>query len=313
MLQHDINPDLLNQLNFNLSQTDIEGGEISQETQAIVEQCFMEVDDKQSPLDTFFDLQTINDKTCSDSIEAILGVCLESIGLKTLKILEMFHILPSNENKDIAKMLEIKLRSPRIRANITDAEVDKFLVNYDQLEQNIGYKFKDRAYLLQALTHPSYIANKATGNYQLLEFLGDAILDFLIIAYIYERCPHMSPGKLSDLRQALVNNATLACMCVRYKIDSHVLHADQTLATIIARFVDFQINRKHELSAPIVIGSDAEIAEYIKVPEALSDVFEGLLSLFQTHISEFTKSSFCFFFFFFKLCLVLFLLTVEMI
>lgn len=45
-----------------------------------------------------------------------------------------------------------------------------------ELENILNYKFKDRAYMLQALTHPSYTRNNITTSYQRLEFLGDAVI-----------------------------------------------------------------------------------------------------------------------------------------
>lgn len=63
-------------------------------------------------------------------------------------------------------MLRIKLCSPRIRSDISNDDVDTILINRTQLETAFGYTFNDRAYLLQALTHPSYPRNRVTGTYQ---------------------------------------------------------------------------------------------------------------------------------------------------
>lgn len=47
---------------------------------------------------------------------------------------------------------------------------------FNKLENSIGYKFKDRAYLLQAFTHASYYRNRITGCYQVRYFLIDKIV-----------------------------------------------------------------------------------------------------------------------------------------
>lgn len=244
---------------------------------------------ERSPMLNFIGQQTVSDKTLADSVEAILGCCVEAAGIdRSFRILKAFNILPSNINVDLTQMLNVKLRSPRIRTNISDTEVDSFLINYKQLEQSIGYNFADRAYLLQALTHPSFPTNRVTGCYQQLEFLGDAVLDFLITSYIYERCPTMDEGTLTDLRSSLVNNVTLACLCVRYNIHKHILSQNAALSESIGNFYKYQCQNKHEVSEHVhllleeddVTKNDEladKIAEYIDVPKTLGDVFEAII------------------------------------
>jgi dsRNA-specific ribonuclease len=50
------------------------------------------------------------------------------------------------------------------------------LEGVDDLEGRLCYKFRDRSFLLQAVTHASYSSNRVTDCYQRLEFLGDAVL-----------------------------------------------------------------------------------------------------------------------------------------
>lgn len=57
-----------------------------------------------------------------------------------------------------------------------ESELCMMLDGYEELERSIGYKFRDRSYLLQAFTHASYQPNRLTDCYQRLEFLGDAVL-----------------------------------------------------------------------------------------------------------------------------------------
>ena len=80
------------------------------------------------------------------------------------------------------------------------------------LESRIGYIFKDKNILTEALTHPSASKTLAAGrrNYQRLEFLGDGVLGLLISHMIYELYPNEIEGNLSKRRAALVNGATLA-------------------------------------------------------------------------------------------------------
>ena len=88
----------------------------------------------------------------------------------------------------------------------------------------IGWKFNDRRLLLQALTHASYTKNRLTDSYQRLEFLGDAVLDYLITCHIYSTFPEYGPGKITSMRSALVNNITFAEMAVEMKLHSAILY-----------------------------------------------------------------------------------------
>ena len=75
-----------------------------------------------------------------------------------------------------------------------------------KIEASIGYEFKSEALLRQALTHRSFGDN----NNERLEFLGDAILSFVIAAALYEKFPDSSEGDLSRLRARLVKQEPLA-------------------------------------------------------------------------------------------------------
>ncbi len=81
------------------------------------------------------------------------------------------------------------------------------------LEENLNLSFQDRSILERALTHSSYInenPDSALVDNERLEFLGDAVLDFVVGAYLYERFPKMQEGELTSLRAALVRSSTLA-------------------------------------------------------------------------------------------------------
>lgn len=86
-------------------------------------------------------------------------------------------------------------------------------------------KFKDQKLWELALTHGSYTNENQSEseNNQRLEFLGDAVLGFLIAKLLYKRYPQMREGQLSALRAALVNNQhQLAEIAVQLEIDKLV-------------------------------------------------------------------------------------------
>jgi len=70
------------------------------------------------------------------------------------------------------------------------------------LEKAIGYEFKDKKLLIEALTHKSY---KQPYDNERLEYLGDAVLDLVVGEYLYKKFPKSDEGKLSKIRASLVN------------------------------------------------------------------------------------------------------------
>ena len=81
-----------------------------------------------------------------------------------------------------------------------------------EFAQRLGLSFNDPLLLTRALTHRSYLNEhpEAVEDNERLEFLGDAVLDFLVGAWLYNRFPEMSEGNLTRLRSALVRTENLA-------------------------------------------------------------------------------------------------------
>ena len=85
--------------------------------------------------------------------------------------------------------------------------------DYEKLESNIGYCFKDKDLLINALTHTSYAnehKHKGMKDNERLEFLGDAVLELLSSEYLYKNMKDMPEGKMTKLRASLVCEPTLA-------------------------------------------------------------------------------------------------------
>ncbi|WP_088187602.1 ribonuclease III [Desulfosporosinus sp. FKA] len=81
------------------------------------------------------------------------------------------------------------------------------------LAKRLGLDAPPNRLFITALTHPSYVfENPQSGreNNQRLEFLGDAILDFVVAEYLYLNYPDRPEGELTKMRAAVVNETTLA-------------------------------------------------------------------------------------------------------
>ena len=77
-----------------------------------------------------------------------------------------------------------------------------------RLQDRLGYAFNDPGLLAQALTHRSCGAR----NNERLEFLGDAVLDFVVAQLLYQSEPDAHEGRLTRLRAHLVRRETLAAI-----------------------------------------------------------------------------------------------------
>jgi len=95
----------------------------------------------------------------------------------------------------------------------------------NQLEKELNYTFSDKPLLEQALTHRSYAAEHGPDvpDYEVLEFLGDAVLELVISKLLYDRFgAHFKEGDLTRMRASLVNEATLSSLAKKMKLGDYL-------------------------------------------------------------------------------------------
>lgn len=122
---------------------------------------------------------------------------------------------------------------------------------FEQLEQKIGYTFKNRDLLKHAMMHSSYTNERhydRTRNNERLEFLGDAVLELSTSEFLYQNYPEKPEGELTKLRASLVCEATLA-FC----------------------------SREIELGEYLLLGKGEELTGGRKRPSIVSDAMEALI------------------------------------
>ncbi|MCD7462893.1 Dicer-like protein 2 [Datura stramonium] len=142
------------------------------------------------------------------------------------------------------------------------------LVNIRYFESLLHYKFHDPSLLVEALTHGSYMLPEIPRCYQRLEFLGDAVLDYVVTTHLYFKYLGVTPGPITDLRSASANNECYAQSAVKAGLHKHILHASQDLQRQIFRTVeDFE-----KLDLVSTFGWEAETA----FPKVLGDFIESL-------------------------------------
>ena len=122
-------------------------------------------------------------------------------------------------------------------------------MNIEQFEKNIGYIFKDKELLKTALTHTSYAHDKKVESNEKLEFLGDAVLEFIVSEYLYKNYKKLKEGEMTKVR------ATVVC--------------EESL---------YQIATKHNFSDFLYIGKSEVKCNGNKKPAILADSVEAVIA-----------------------------------
>ena len=252
--------------------------------------------------------QLLSDKSLADCVEALIGIFLLTSGQAgALQFMARIGINLSADNstdnllqREPSQATQFQHFQPQsdaftddhvrlsILQNTTCSLYEKLDVN--KIESTIGYKFKEKSFLLEAFTHASYDDNRVTGSYERLEYLGDAVLDYLITAYIYSHTA-ASPGKITDMRSALVNNNMFASIIVKNKLHPFILHFTPMLQNKIQSYIEDMEDDTEERTKDGMISDEEEInrslrlineveppeLEMVEVPKVLGDVFESLI------------------------------------
>ncbi|MED6184954.1 hypothetical protein PIB30_052387 [Stylosanthes scabra] len=158
----------------------------------------------------------------------------------------------------------------KVDANIIPYEIHlssptEKLVNVTHLESLLNYTFKEPSLLVEALTDSSY---NCTENYQRLEFLGDAVLDYLLSQYFYKEYHDESRGLLTVMRTISVTNECFALSAIRAKLHEHIIRNSKDLDKRIAATV----NEVEKLSVKSTFGWELDTS----FPNVLADVIESL-------------------------------------
>ena len=112
------------------------------------------------------------------------------------------------------------------RTELRNGEVVRLRDEFDALQQAIGYRFRDRGLLEHAMTHTSRANEDVSGGVhdnESMEFLGDAVLGFVIADVLFREFPEFDEGEKSKTKAALVSTATLARQAERLNLGEHLL------------------------------------------------------------------------------------------
>lgn len=97
------------------------------------------------------------------------------------------------------------------------------MADLTELEERIGYRFNDRAYLKRAMTHSSYSGGKNNGSNERLEFLGDSVLQITVSQYLFTNMTTVPEGGLTKLRASIVCENSLYNFAKRVDLGKYIL------------------------------------------------------------------------------------------
>jgi ribonuclease-3 len=112
------------------------------------------------------------------------------------------------------------------RTELPSGQVVRIRDEFDALERAIDYRFRDRGLLEHAMTHTSRANEDVSGGVtdnESLEFLGDAVLGFIVADMLFREFPAFNEGQKSKIKAALVSTAALARQAERLALGDHLL------------------------------------------------------------------------------------------
>src|SRR3989337_1407928 len=161
------------------------------------------------------------------------------------------------------------------------------------LQKKLSYYFINIDFLLESITHKSYVNENPDLNYkdnERLEFLGDAVLDLSISSYLVENFPHYQEGELSKIKSMMVSEASLAKIAAELDLGEYLLLGKGEEHTGGRKKESLLANALEAVIAAIYLdGGLASADEFIKVAfteDIMMIVREGINLDYKTTLQE---------------------------
>lgn len=150
----------------------------------------------------------------------------------------------------------------------------------ESIYQATGYRFQWPMLLRSAFKHPSY-PYETIPSYQRLEFLGDALLDLVIVDYLFQRFPDADPQWMTEHKMAMTSNHFFGCLCVQIGLQRHLLMTTSALVGQLRDFVEeLELAKEQAVLEAKANGVEARRDFWLATshpPKALSDMLESLV------------------------------------
>ncbi|KAG8488850.1 hypothetical protein CXB51_016736 [Gossypium anomalum] len=204
--------------------------------------------------------RVLSSKTLADVVEALIGVYYVEGGKHAANhLMKWIGIQVESDPDEMDSIVK--------PSNVPESILRS--VNFEALEGALSIEFKNRALLVEAITHASR-PSSGVSCYQRLEFVGDAVLDHLITRHLFFTYTNLPPGRLTDLRAAAVNNENFARVAVKHQLHVHLRHGSSALEKQIRDFVK---EVQDELLKP---GFNSFGLGDCKAPKVLGDIVESI-------------------------------------
>ncbi|XP_074580674.1 ribonuclease 3-like protein 2 [Curcuma longa] len=145
-----------------------------------------------------------------------------------------------------------------------------------EIENILGYTFRDKSLLVEAITHGSYAGHP---SYQRLEFVGDAVLGLAVSNYLYEKYPDIGSDDLTAIRRANVSNERLARVAVRLGLYRFLRRNSPGLDRLVSGFTDLETMEEDEEGEDygmISFGGISYGGGILKARTVLADMVESI-------------------------------------
>ena len=234
---------------------------------------------KKQPSKHFPRTHQLGMKTIADVCEASIGAAVMST--KHLPIPDRFELgieaitrLVESEDHDVHCWADFrKMYTPSNWQLLTNDPVANDLAR--KVSSRVGYEFKQARLVRSAFTHSSEI-NALVPDLQRLEFLGDAVLDWVCIWWLFDNNPDKNPQWLTEHKMAMVSNMFLAALAVKLDFDKLVKLTTVELCDAIRVYASKVRAKLEEPDCPKDFWMEIGAGK-VKPPKALSDLVESTL------------------------------------
>ncbi len=160
------------------------------------------------------------------------------------------------------------------------ASVDDGGCRLAALEKKLGYNFRGRENLVEALTHSSVLgvlpADSKNTTYERLEFLGDAVLGLATAGYLIREFPNENEGELTKKKSLLVSKSVLAKKAEQLKLKEHIILSDNAYRDGVHGQDSIQADVMEAIIGALYIDGGFEIARDFTINFILGTLHEDI-------------------------------------